>query len=95
MCELCATAEKPPSVTRRVALKLAAGAAAGFVVARDALAANAKAIPKPEHVLSPNAALDRLLKGNARYVEGVGRRHDFKQVREALEQGAKSFCRRS
>src|SRR5262249_15472027 len=56
-----------------------------------ALAAPAAA-PKPENVLSPDAALDRLMKGNARYVEGVSRRHDFKHEREALSRGQNPFA---
>ena len=46
-----------------------------------------KAPPKPQNVLSPAASLERLMKGNARYVEGVSLRHDFKHEREALAGG--------
>ena len=42
--------------------------------------------------MSPAAALDRLMKGNARYVEGVSRRHDFKNEREALVGGQNPFA---
>jgi carbonic anhydrase len=42
--------------------------------------------------MSPAAALDRLMKGNARYVEGVSRRHDFKSEREALVGGQNPFA---
>jgi hypothetical protein len=31
-----------------------------------------------------NAALDRLMKGNARYIERLSRRHDFKNECEAV-----------
>src|SRR5262245_4919224 len=90
MCERCAAAVLP--VTRRGILGLAATTAAGFVVAPRALAAPAAAPPKPENVLSPEAALERLMKGNARYVDGVSRRHDFKHEREALSQGQNPFA---
>src|SRR6516164_3846736 len=40
----------------------------------------------------PDAALDQLMKGNARYVEGVSRRHDFKHEREPLAQGQNPFA---
>ena len=43
--------------------------------------------PKPQNVLSPDAALKRLMEGNVRYVDGVARRHDFKHEREALAGG--------
>jgi carbonic anhydrase len=72
-------------------LGLAATAAAGFAFAPPALAAPA-ATPKPENVLSPEAALERLMKGNTRYVDGVSRRHDFKHEREALGQGQNPFA---
>jgi carbonic anhydrase len=56
------------------------------------LAAKAKPAPKPENVISPDAALDRLMKGNARYIEGVSRRHDFSHEREALSKGQNPFA---
>jgi carbonic anhydrase len=81
-----------PRLARRGLLKLAVGAAAGFAVVPQAMAAPPKAPPKPENVLSPDAALDRLMKGNARYVEGVSRRHDFKHEREPLAAGQNPFA---
>jgi carbonic anhydrase len=51
-----------------------------------------KAPPKPQNVLSPDASLERLLKGNSRYVEGVSLRHDFKHEREALVGGQNPFA---
>ena len=89
MCELCAA---DGSVARREILRLATIAVAGLAVAQHALAANVAGPPKAENVLSPDAALDRLLKGNARYVEGVSRRHDFKHEREALSKGQNPFA---
>jgi carbonic anhydrase len=92
MCELCAATGKSTAIARRDMLKLAAFAAAGLAMAPQAQAANPKAPPKPENVVSPDAALDRLMKGNARYVEGVTRRHDFKHEREALSAGQNPFA---
>ena len=48
--------------------------------------------PKPENVISPDASLKRLMDGNARYVDGVARRHDFKHEREALAGGQNPFA---
>ena len=48
--------------------------------------------PKPQNVLSPDAAFKRLMEGNARYVEGVARRHDFKHEREALVGGQSPYA---
>jgi carbonic anhydrase len=42
--------------------------------------------------LSPDAALERLRQGNARYVEGVSLRHDFKHEREALAKGQNPYA---
>jgi carbonic anhydrase len=48
--------------------------------------------PKPQNVLSPDAAFDRLMKGNLRYVGGNMRRHDFKTERPALALGQNPFA---
>jgi carbonic anhydrase len=93
MCELCTQlAANHAPVARRNVLKFAALAAAGLAIAPRAFAAPPKAPPKPENVVTPDAALDRLTKGNARYVEGVSRRHDFKHEREALSKGQNPFA---
>jgi carbonic anhydrase len=92
MCQRCVdSAITQTRLARRNILKLAA-AAAGVAIAPQAFAAPPKAPPKPENILSPDAALDRLMKGNARYVEGVSRRHDFKHEREALSLGQNPFA---
>jgi carbonic anhydrase len=94
MCKRCgeAVAGHAP-LARRSILKLAAITAAGLALAPHALAKNAKALPpKPQNVLSPDAALDRLMQGNARYVEGISKRHDFKHEREALSAGQNPFA---
>jgi len=77
-------------MARRSVLKL--GLAAGIALAPQALMAKPKEPPKPENVLSPDAALERLMQGNARYVDGVSRRHDFKHEREPLSRGQNPFA---
>jgi carbonic anhydrase len=69
-----------------------AASAAGLLLANGALAKETKARPKPQNVLSPDAALKRLKEGNERYVEGVTKRHDFKHEREALAGGQNPFA---
>jgi carbonic anhydrase len=81
-----------PILARRSFLGLAGMAAAGLAVARPAIAEEAKRPPKPENVVSPDAALERLMAGNKRYVEGVTRRHDFRAEREALSTGQNPFA---
>jgi carbonic anhydrase len=87
---------------RRNVLKLAGGFAASLAVsglalpgaaaAKEKPAKEKKAPPKPENIISPDAALDRLMKGNGRYVDGVSKRHDFKHEREALAKGQNPFA---
>jgi len=93
MCERCVdSAIAQTRLARRSILKLTAAGAAAFAAAPQAFAAPPKAPPKPENVLTPDAALDRLMNGNARYVEGVSRRHDFEHEREALSAGQNPFA---
>jgi hypothetical protein len=79
-------------VGRRIMLKLAAMASAGLVFIPRASAQSSKAPPKPENVLSPDAALERLMNGNARYVQGVSKSHDFSHEREPLSTGQNPFA---
>ena len=92
MCDQCLeTMPDRLTPSRRSAMLLTA-AALGTAFAGRALAKEAKAPPKPQNVLSPDAALKRLMEGNARYVDGVARRHDFKHEREALAGGQNPFA---
>jgi carbonic anhydrase len=93
MCERCAEAAvQHAHMARRNFLKFTMAAAAGVAMAPQAFAAKVKAPPKPENVMSPQAALDRLMRGNARYVDGVSKRHDFRHEREALSKGQNPFA---
>jgi carbonic anhydrase len=90
MCEFCRASAAP--LARRHVLKLATAAAVGFAIAPSAFAAKSIAPPKPQNVLSPDAALERLITGNRRYVEGVSKRHDFLHEREPLSAGQNPFA---
>jgi carbonic anhydrase len=93
MCEIChrnVTSKFEP--TRRAALLHTAAATMGLLLANGAGAKEMKEPPKPQNVISPDASLERLLKGNARYVEGLARRHDFKHEREALAGGQNPYA---
>jgi carbonic anhydrase len=99
MCQTCLAREAlareaaaPKGVSRRQLLQWGAAAAPAFALAGPAAAKEAKSPPKPQNDISPGAALDRLMKGNARYVEGVTRRHDFKSEREALVGGQNPYA---
>lgn len=93
MCEICRTARRGTNgATRRSTLTFAASALAAGLIGGPAIAAKKKAPPKPQNVIAPDAALDRLSQGNKRYVSGTTRRHDFAHEREALSTGQNPFA---
>src|ERR1700681_895873 len=89
MCEMCPQKSNLGFGPSRHGLLLGA---ASLLLTNAAGAKENKAPPKPENVLSPDAALKRLMKGNERYAEGESRRHDFKREREALVGGQNPFA---
>jgi carbonic anhydrase len=96
MCETCRLenlAHRPQS-SRRAVLGFFAASTIGLALgsAADAKETKPKPPPKPDNVLSPDAALERLRQGNRRYVEGVSKRHDFKHEREALAGGQNPYA---
>ena len=94
MCDKC----RPENLahqaqpSRRGMLRLLGAGAAGLALAGAAGAKEDKKPPKPQNVVSPNASLELLMKGNKRYVEGDSRRHDFKREREALVGGQNPYA---
>jgi carbonic anhydrase len=94
MCRICEIRETfaRPETSRRRFLQFAGGIAASLALAPQAFAKDKKQPPKPQNAISPDDALDRLMKGNARYVEGLARRHDFKHEREALAGGQNPYA---
>src|SRR3981189_1895559 len=94
MCEICRLENLADQAqpSRRGVLRLLGAAAAGFAFAGTADAKDDKKPPKPQNVVSPDAALELLMKGNKRYVEGESRRHEFKREREALGGGQNPYA---
>jgi len=90
MCEICLV--ENTRLSRRLLLSSFGVAAAGIAMAGSALAKEPKTPPKPQNVVSPERALELLVKGNARYVEGISKRHDFKHEREALTSGQNPYA---
>lgn len=91
--------QKDPS--KRSFLKLAAASAIGLSFSGSfiANAAEKKSIdahkskaPKPENVLTPDQALERLMKGNERYVSGKSAPLDFHDVEAALVKGQNPYA---
>ena len=94
MCEICRLENRVNQAqpSRRGVLRLLGAAAAGVALAGAAHAKDDKKPPKPQNVVSPDAALELLMKGNRRYVEGESRRHDFKRERAALVGGQNPYA---
>ncbi|WP_426615938.1 carbonic anhydrase [Bradyrhizobium sp. McL0616] len=90
MCENCVHDDVRIGPTRRSLIHLTVSAL-GLALGGAAFAKESRP-PKPQNVLSPDASLKRLMEGNARYVDGVSRRHDFKHEREALAGGQNPFA---
>jgi carbonic anhydrase len=79
-------------LSRRGLLGFFGAAATGLALVGSVSAKEAKKPPKPQNVVSPDASLQLLMKGNERYVDGVSRRHDFKHEREALVGGQNPYA---
>ncbi|MCW2270632.1 Carbonic anhydrase 2 [compost metagenome] len=98
MCKPCDAQEQQPAVPeRRHFLRLAGlGASAAMLTsllpAGAALAGPAPQVPKPQNQLDPDQALERLMAGNTRYIQGVAKRHDFLSEREALAGGQNPYA---
>jgi carbonic anhydrase len=97
MCWTCRAREVSAvkATSRRSFLKYVSGAAAGLALVSPAFAKGSKetkSSPKPQNDIPPEAALARLMAGNARYIKGASRRHDFKAEREALVGGQNPYA---
>ncbi len=88
MCLKCA-AKHTVSTQRRGFLKFAG---LGFAVSALPAYAADPVLPKPDNVISPDAALDRLIKGNARYVANATRPADHTSTRAALAKGQNPYA---
>src|SRR3954453_23481375 len=92
MCDKCNESPHERIAPSRRSAMLFGASALGLALTGRAFAKETKAPPKPQNVLSPDASLKRLTEGNARYVDGVSRRHDFKHEREALAGGQNPYA---
>jgi carbonic anhydrase len=94
MCRECELREAAVhnGILRRRFLKAAGGLAASLVLAKPGFAKDQKPPPKPQNDITPAAALQRLMEGNARYVAGKSLQHDFKHEREALVGGQNPYA---
>ncbi len=93
MCQRCASDVvvngSPVSSSRRAALAMI-GAIPLFSMSAAVKATSAP--PKPDNVLSPDEALQRLMAGNKRYVSGKINSRDYSSTRAALAGGQNPFA---
>jgi len=64
----------------------------GYGLSGSLRAASPAAPPKPANAIPPDAALERLIKGNKRYISGATKRVDFASERPALVMGQNPFA---
>ncbi len=106
MCQYCETNQNPAQDSglcpnKRAFLKFSAASAlgaglhyAGGVFANETPANSPvrPAPPKPENVLTPDQALERLMRGNERYVAGKSKPLDFHDIQSALVGGQNPYA---
>ena len=97
------TAEQDPKEdpSKRSFLKLALASAigvgfatSGHVIGKEkqSTKGHSNPTPKPENILTPDEALDRLMSGNERYVSGKSRPLNFRDVHRSLAKGQNPYA---
>jgi carbonic anhydrase len=94
MCQFCGnpSQDHDQQIPRRNFLGLLGAGLASLALAPTLRAAPAGPPPKPRNAIPADKALERLIKGNARYVNGTMKRHDFAAEREALAGGQNPYA---
>lgn len=84
-------APEHPNLPRRRFLCGAAAVSMAATLGHRVLAAESAA-PKPGNIMSPDAALERLIQGNARYMSGHMEPHEFVNERGLITQAQNPFA---
>jgi len=92
MCHVCGNPSIDHALPRRNFLGLIGAGIAAAAFAPALRAAPSGPPPKPQNVLSSDKALERLIRGNARYVAGASELRDFSAEREALVHGQNPYA---
>ncbi len=91
------TAKHELNATRRIFLRASAAFTMGLGAGVSWTSVNAAAthlntLPKPENILTPDEAFDRLMQGNKRYVSGKSMPLDFHDVERSLISGQNPYA---
>lgn len=78
--------------SRRTVFKMIGAASLLSMLGGKTLLAASESPPIPTNVMTPEAALKRLMEGNARYVAGKSNGRNFSQTRSALTKGQNPFA---
>ena len=92
MCSLCEDNGRVHGPSRRGLFGSFAALATGLALGGPVLAAEHAPPPKPQNVLTPDAALARLMAGNARFVKGGRNCNDLSDDRAALTGGQNPYA---
>lgn len=91
----CSCSSKRSFLKRSIASFLGLGMIhAGLVNAEENIVVETSRTihPKPENVLTPDQALERLMQGNERYVSGKSKPLDFHDIQSSLAQGQNPYA---
>jgi carbonic anhydrase len=92
MCKLCDVGGRVHGPSRRGLLAGFASLGTGLAFAQPVFAAGHAPPPKPQNALTPDAALARLMDGNARFVKGGRNCNDLSADRAALTGGQNPYA---
>ena len=90
-CQPASESSLEPVPGRRQLLRAMAALSVTGALGRSAAAAET-AIPKPQNVMTPDAALERLVRGNERFMKGEIETHEFVLDRAAIKKAQNPFA---
>ena len=94
MCQLCDMGKNVSAdqKSKRHFLKTVSVLGVAALSAKRVFAGGQSAPPNPNNVMSPEEALDRLMEGNQRYINGASTPFDFMRDRQALVAGQNPYA---
>ena len=90
ICIKCSSVTNSKGKTRREFMRTFSFLSAGGLF--PSLVSAKDDAPKPENILSPDAALNRLMAGNKRYVRGSSKSYDYTSTRSQLNRAQNPYA---